>query len=124
MSATNWAACPRCTARMRGIRNERLQQATESYGKVSIEEFDRMRTEAEALPTEQHDGRGFDDGGYSLREDYNGSCSIDEDTGLFYVGYHAECQRCGFEYSFKVEEDTRAVAPTSTTVPREEKDNA
>lgn len=109
MSATNWAACPRCLARMRAAKSAKLTEAADSYGKVSIEEFDRLRVEAEAMPTEQRENAGLDEGGYSLREDYNGSCQIDEDTGFFAVDYQASCQRCDFEYGFSVHQDTGAV---------------
>ena len=81
MGADNWAICPKCLARERADRERKKQKAQEAYGKVPIEEFERLRMIAgeriELSPT--------------LREDYE----IGTDSGgRFKVSYRAHCSIC------------------------------
>jgi len=85
MSADNWGECPRCTGAVK-------KQLTEAYGKVSIEEYEKLQRDLEEVPAN------------TLREDYE----IGIRNEVFSVSYHASCQYpgslgragCGFQFQF------------------------
>jgi hypothetical protein len=97
MSADNWSKCPRC-ARLREEKLAALDlKIAQSYGSVSIEAFDQMRTEREALASDPLDR--------TVREDYE-FWGIEE--GEFNARYRAKCTACGFEHSFDHSEEADA----------------
>lgn len=100
MSANNWAVCPRCTAEQSRDRKQRIEKARASYGRVTPEEYDKLKREAEEpfVLTQ------------NLREDYE--LGVDED-GNFSVNYRCHCQQCRFSFSYI--EETVAFSPTSNT---------
>lgn len=92
MSASNWDVCFRCNKKAQEEHRERENEFAKSYGKVSAEEYERLRMEARRGPSEPQE---------TLREDYElGICS----DGKFYVIYSAHCEECGFKHDFRHEE--------------------
>lgn len=90
MSADNWAICPKCkdTADTKAVESAKL--ARESYGKVPVEEYQRMLDEADKLAD-----KGLDE---TLREDFAVGVKAD---GTFEVIYGCRCRACGFTHSFR-----------------------
>ena len=92
MSADNWTICPRCMKMAVEEKDKQNKQAAESYGKVSEVEYTEILEKARAdINMEQ-----------TLREDYE---FYMEDDGTFTADYRAHCDRCGFKYEFKHEEE-------------------
>jgi hypothetical protein len=85
MSADNWTICPQCKLIAEKKHEKNLQEVTEMYGKIPIDEFLDRTIIVNKLDS-------------SLREDYE--LGIDED-GEFYVYFSASCEECGFKFSFK-----------------------
>jgi hypothetical protein len=94
MSADAWRECPQCLARGENKKKEEAMTAKKAYGKVSMEEFDRIRqAELESDDdTEQLE---------TLREDYEISMQQD---GKLYIDYACSCTECGFRANFKLNE--------------------
>jgi hypothetical protein len=91
MSADNWTQCPRC-ARARGVEAEnKAVQVEASYGNVTVEEFDQLRSELADLRA-----RPVDE---TFREDWE----IGVFDGEFYVKYKGVCGTCNLRYEFKHE---------------------
>lgn len=101
MSADNWATCPKCLAEAKAKKAALEHAVQDAYGKVPIEEFDEMRTEAEKPVNIDQ----------TLREDYE--LFIEEDTGLFRVIYDGFCKTCGFGKKYRYSE--QLPLPTLTT---------
>ena len=99
MSATNWGTCPRCRATFNAERAAAIVKVAESYGKVAVEEYERLRAEASR---EWPNSLG-------LREDYE--MGINE-HGLFYVHYSGACVECGFQYDYAHTEETETSPST------------
>jgi len=76
---------------MRKYKADAIAKAEKSYGKVSVDEFQKAVKTANALPDEPDN---------TLREDY--SIGVDLD-GMFYVSYACSCSKCGFKFEFKEE---------------------
>ena len=95
MSASNWNACPRCKATFDAERAAAIVQVAESYGKVPIEEYEKLR---EVASRERPAILG-------LREDYELGIN---GHGVFFVHYNGECVECGFQYSYAHTEDVEA----------------
>ncbi len=89
--AKNWVLCANCIARDKKFRDERLRAADAAYGKVSLEEYERLRAQSRSQ------GLVYD---RSLQEDYE----IGVRDGVFRVSYRCSCEHCGFGYKFKHEE--------------------
>ena len=85
MSADNWTICPQCCARAEKRREAMLKKAADSYGKISPEEYLKLREEAQKAPNVEP----------TLREDYE--IGMDE-TGFFEVAYSCACRACGFAH--------------------------
>jgi len=83
MSADNWRECPACGPAA-VTRSEKLKAA---YGKVSIEEYERLVYDARDDAPET-----------SLREDYDIGTTKD---GEFYVDYAGSCCECGWSFTYK-----------------------
>lgn len=94
MSADRWSQCPRCKAGRLAKAKAAQDKATAAYGKVPVEEFDRLRGEVVALfaVVEQDDmpSRTFredweltrpDEDGVSIR--YSGACEVCDLTLTF-----------------------------------------
>ena len=79
MSADNWTKCPRCYKKAE-------DKAALVYGKVSREEYERIRR---AVPEDGPEE--------TLREDYE----IGIYDGMFEVTYSGYCAECGFEFNFE-----------------------
>lgn len=97
MSADAWSVCPACAI----VREETIEfsarQIEESYGKVSVETFDKMREDHCRLlegPRRKN----------TLREDYE----FYRDGFILYISYHAECSECGFKQVYRNEVDSRS----------------
>ena len=87
MSADNWADCPNCFANV----NTAKDRARKSYGKVSLQEYERLLKEVEEAKPKRS----------TLREDYEIYVGI---KGEFHVGYSCSCDQCGFEFRYKHEQ--------------------
>ena len=97
MSADAWSICPACAI----VRKETIEfsarQIEESYGKVSVETFDKMREDHFRLLK----GHGREN---TLREDYE----FYRDGFILYISYHAECSECGYKQVYRHEVDSRS----------------
>lgn len=94
MSASNWAFCPRCMYR-RQLRLDQLEaELAAAYGKVPVEEFDRLRGDLDLAQREgvreEHDE--------SFREDYS---ITGAPTGGILVRYKGACETCGLACAFE-----------------------
>lgn len=96
MSADAWRICPQCLVEDQKKRIEAMETMEESYGKVSPEEWLKMKADLEKRSHLEE----------TLREDYG--IGTDEE-GHFYVSYEARCEVCGFQHSFKHEEGLKVV---------------
>ena len=92
MSASNWAVCPRCRDRAKAESAARFQVAVDAYGKVTPEEYERLRADAQAPVDEE----SFD----TFREDYE---IWDAKSGTVKVEYSGHCSKCGLGVDFKHE---------------------
>jgi len=90
MSADGWAKCPRCMAHAEARRDLRLEALREAYGKVDIAEYQRLQGEA----------RELEEMGDTLREDFVQGV---QENGMYGCDYHAQCQACDWEFSFRHE---------------------
>ena len=88
MSANNWRTCPRCMKQALETKDRLQKQATESYGKIPVDEYVKFQKAAERdISLEE-----------TLREDYEIGIDV---TGDFSASYRAHCSSCGFKYEFK-----------------------
>lgn len=90
MSASNWDICPRCKARELSRIADAKERADHAYGAVPVEEFDRLRAEADK-PFNEETFRTF-------REDYE---FYGAEDGAITATYSGECSVCGLSCSFK-----------------------
>lgn len=90
MGADNWRFCPQCFKRIHEAAAEKLKVARESYGKISLEQFEKnigvARKRVEVPDT--------------MREDFEAGINENDD---FYMFYKARCTKCDFAYSHKLE---------------------
>lgn len=94
MSASHWAICPRCKARRQRKADAAADEARAAYGKVSVQEFDEMRTRVDEL-------RAMDDEvDCNFREDYE---IYGAEEGMVIVDYSGECRFCGLKLTFRHE---------------------
>lgn len=94
MSADRWGVCPNCKKIHDGKAKYETDRLAGMYGKVPVDEFlTRKKTHdtlvAMPLPN-------------TLREDWG--VGMDED-GNFSFEYYASCKECGWEFSYKYEQD-------------------
>lgn len=94
MSADRWSYCPRCVRVNAEKERAAFLVAIDSYGKVSSEEFDRLRSEA--VPKEA---------GMTMREDFWVSTGKD---GRFEVKYSCACDACGFSWAYSYTQELGA----------------
>ena len=90
MSADNWTRCPRCVAVARAAKVAQVEATRAVYGVAPVEEFDRLRAEADA-PLK------FED---TVREDYEFAGFED---GKVVAVYKGVCQSCGLTAQFRYE---------------------
>ena len=90
MSADNWSICPQCKARAEKEANAAAAKARAAYGKVPVEEYQRMIDSADKLAD-----RGLAE---TLREDYQIQMMAD---GTFTVAYSGHCGVCKFTHEFQ-----------------------
>lgn len=88
MSADNWAICPRCHIKAENEWDAKQQEFRQAYGKVSEEEYHRMRIALQVKPKAEN----------TMREDYE--FYIEPGTGWFNASYGASCENCGFKHEF------------------------
>jgi len=91
VSADNRAKCPRCAKRTEAALLKRELAVAESYGTVSIEDFDRARAD---LADERSAAQGALP---TFREDYE---IYGAEDGIVHVDYSGSCQECGLSLSF------------------------
>jgi len=91
MSADNWMVCPKCNTAASKKRESKIQKAKSSYGKVSEDAYRNLIADAEK-PSNLEE---------TFREDYELGMKGD---GSFFVSYSGYCTTCGFEHTFKHEQ--------------------
>ena len=91
MSASNWAICPRCVDNAEAESAERQNKVMAAYGKVPVEEFERMRAESDAAAVKEEDYRTF-------REDYE---FYGAEDGEIVASYGGGCGTCGLTVSLR-----------------------
>lgn len=96
MSADRWSICPKCTERREQKIAKLHSDVEDSYGKVTIEEWDNLRARVRKLEDSDKED--------TLCEDFD--TRINEEW-IFSVSYKAGCSECGFTYAFSTEIDTR-----------------
>jgi hypothetical protein len=89
MSASNWVVCPRCKRRHHAKVVAAIRVADEAYGKVSLEDWKKLVSEADALDTPF--------GQSTFREDYE---IYGAETGEISVSYEGQCAVCRLSLSF------------------------
>jgi hypothetical protein len=94
VSADNWDICPQCRDRAKAAHDARFQAAVESYGKVSPEEYERLRGEA----TEPFNEDRFQ----TFREDYE---FYGASKGTVYASFSGHCEVCGLGVDFTYERE-------------------
>jgi hypothetical protein len=92
MSADNWRVCPKCEGNAKLARAKREQTVKDAYGKVPIEEYEKMMADLKKEKSYLDE---------TLREDYE---ILITKEGKFYVDYGASCTTCNFSFNFKHEE--------------------
>lgn len=90
VSADNWAICPRCLAAAFAAKAQLEAAAEAAYGAVPIQEFERLRAEAEK-PVEIRP---------TFREDYE---IYGAEEGVVVVVYSGHCKVCSLGLDFKDE---------------------
>lgn len=81
MSANNWAVCPSCLKAKEDAKAAQQAAVVEAYGKVPVEEFDRLRSTAnapinfDALKTFRENYE-FWINGSTIEVTYDGGCSV------------------------------------------------
>jgi hypothetical protein len=98
MSADNWARCPRCAFRESRRIDARAAEIAKLYGTVSVDDFDKARTDLEAQR------KAFATRDYTFREDYE---FFGAEDGSVTASYSGSCTKCGLSLSF---EDEHAIA--------------
>jgi hypothetical protein len=93
MSADNWAICPRCLKRARAAHDVAVEAVKQSYGNVSIEEFDAAR--AAILDVDPESLRTF-------REDYE---FYGAESGKVVASYSGNCDNCDLSLNFEEERE-------------------
>lgn len=91
MSANNWAICPRCMRRAYQNADRELSAVMASYGKVSVEEFNRTRDSVKSVREEDY---------RTFREDYE---IYGAEIGTVQVGYSGNCGVCDLTLNFNDE---------------------
>ncbi len=90
MSADRWTICPLCAKNERDRAAAAFAKAMESYGKVSVEEFEALKINATERPCKE-----------SMREDWEIGM---RDGGRFSLDYGCYCEECKFQWTFRHEE--------------------
>jgi hypothetical protein len=93
MSADNWTQCPRCYITNHAKADEKDASVRGQYGKVSEDQFLRLRDEAISFRKALFDSQFCE----TLREDYE----IGIQDGEFDIFYRGHCDTCGFNFSYK-----------------------
>lgn len=91
MSADAWRFCPKCMKDNLDKNRKQREDLENSYGKVPIEEYERLKDKYNTKVEEYE----------TLREDYEISTEVD---GTFEVSYVCSCSVCGFSFQFNHKE--------------------
>lgn len=92
MSADRWGICPKCKKEYDLGLEVLKEEATNCYGKVTATEWLKLVSQV-GDPVELDE---------TLREDWEIYMGKD---GNFYIGYSCGCNKCGFNFKFKHEEN-------------------
>ena len=92
MGADNWGRCPQCKINDEKALQKRISETEKAYGKVPLDKFEQMRDDLRKPAKLNLE---------TLREDYE--IGIGED-GKFYAIYSGSCDKCGFSFKFRHEE--------------------
>lgn len=93
MSADNWRKCSKCEAENDRLIGVSLSELTAAYGKVPVEEYERLKeVHYELVRTVIPE---------TFREDYE--IYTQEDT--LYMRYRGVCKACGASFKFEHEVD-------------------
>lgn len=96
MSADNWAVCPKCQADRDAELAAAREVVTRAYGKVPIDEFDRLRRE---LADDEARNAGQQNSYRTFREDYE---IYDTRNGQVKIEYEGRCTDCKTGVSISV----------------------
>jgi len=96
MSADNWNYCPGCKARKIEEAEALERSVQESYGKISMEEWDSLRSRAAAAQAAIPDA-DTENGDPTFREDYE---FYGAQTGVVHVRYSGHCSLCNLSIKF------------------------
>lgn len=94
MSADNWQKCPRCLKVADAEYEKLVAKVGKSYGEVSAEKYTELVESIKARPEVPE----------TFREDYGFYMSPE---GKFSADYHGSSNKCGFDHTFKHEEQLR-----------------
>lgn len=95
MSADNWRICPKCEeTRLLTIQLSK-DTLKKKYGKVSADEYEKMRSNVEAAEHKTLEE--------TLREDYE--LGVDGE-GVFGIVYSAACQKCNYMFRYEHSQKT------------------
>lgn len=94
MSADNWSVCPRCYAKLKRITTLRKREVIAAYGKVSEEEYNKLRLKSKK-PLQLED---------TLREDFEQG--VDK-LGEYFVDYSCSCTTCDYSYKYSYKCQTK-----------------
>jgi hypothetical protein len=92
MSASNYAACPRCLARAKAAVEAQVRAVKAAYGEIPADAY--MERINEAMEASAAAGRVPE----TFREDYE-ICGAE--TGTVTVSYSGLCETCGLSLGFR-----------------------
>ncbi|MBY4381828.1 hypothetical protein HQO24_10260 [Rhodococcus fascians] len=98
MGANKWSKCPMCEKRRDDKVKELEAAAAAQYGKVSVDEFDELRSKADLLRDSELPE--------TYREDWG--IGLDEDTGSVVVDYRSSCKLCSAHCEFQASHEVIA----------------
>ncbi|MFD4946998.1 hypothetical protein ACFWNT_31850 [Streptomyces sp. NPDC058409] len=90
MSANNYTTCPRCEHQHQENLRQMAVELAEAYGKLPLEEWERMRQDHEAAKQARLEE--------TFREDYEFHGA---ETGEVTASYRGTCSRCALSTSFE-----------------------
>lgn len=97
MSADAWQVCPQCSNGLHKEIEDVRTDMTESYGKVTADEFLYLIEKLAKLERDAEKA-GDDFRQHTFREDYE---IYGAETGTLTVSYHGQCTECGLKLSVK-----------------------
>jgi hypothetical protein len=89
MSADRWSVCPKCLKNEQERAKKAYQKSIDFYGSLPIEEFDKMRKDAEEKDLDSNLGEYWEI--YITKE------------GYLMIDYSCYCDYCKFRFAYKKE---------------------